>query len=267
MNRHPWSLVAVAALLGAACASPRAPSTVPAPTPVAPVPSVAPASPLGASRQLVVVVTPAWDSTSGTLRRFERGDTGAPWKPVGEPVPVVVGRTGLAWDAGSPLPPAGAQVKREGDGRSPAGAFPLETAFGFEPAAAASWVRMPYLSLTPGTECVDDDVSSHYNTLVDRTAVSAVDWQSAERMRSIAQYRLGVVVGYNSAPPRRGGGSCIFLHIWSGPRSTTAGCTAFDAAALEALMRWLDPARAPMIVQLPAREYDAARSVWSLPAR
>lgn len=267
MIRHAPSLVSVVALAGLACATPRAPSVPPAPPAPSRGPAGATVDALAPSRQLVVVVTPAWDSTSGTLRRYQRDEAGAAWRPVGESVPVVIGRTGFAWAAGSPLAPAGAPVKREGDGRSPAGVFPLTTAFGFAPAASASWVRMPYLPLLAGTECVDDDASSYYNTLVDRDAVQKVDWASAERMRAIPQYRLGVVVGYNSAPPRRGGGSCIFLHIWSGPRSTTAGCTAFDAAALEALMRWLDPARAPIIVQLPAREYDAARPLWALPAR
>jgi D-alanyl-D-alanine dipeptidase len=215
----------------------------------------------------VVVVTPGWDSTAGMLRRFERDDVRGGWRPVGAPVAVVVGRTGLAWDGASSLAPAGAIVKQEGDGRSPAGAFPLDTAFGFAPvAASAAWVRLPYAPLLPGSECVDDAASVHYNTVVDRDAVARVDWTSAERMRQVGQYRLGVIVGYNAAPPRKGAGSCIFLHIWAGPRSTTAGCTAFDAVALEELVRWLDPAQRPMMVQLPAAEYGAARAGWGLPA-
>jgi L,D-peptidoglycan transpeptidase YkuD (ErfK/YbiS/YcfS/YnhG family) len=84
-------------------------------------------------------------------------------------------------------------------------------------------------------------------------------------MRSIEQYRLGVIVGYNAAPPKRGLGSCIFLHIWAGPGSTTAGCTAMDAGALGEAMTWLDPARRPTLVQLPSAAYARLREAWGLP--
>lgn len=234
----------------------------------APVPAGPPATrtPLDAARQLVVVVTPSWDVTSGALRRYERDNASQEWRPVVAPIPVVVGRTGLAWGEESLATSAQQPVKHEGDGRSPAGAFPLDTAFGFAPRADLSWLRVPYAALQPGSECVDDEASAYYNTVVDKAIVPRIDWNSAEHMRQISQYRLGVIVGYNASPPKRGRGSCIFLHIWSGPASTTAGCTAMDAGALELLMRWLDRSRQPMLVQLPAAEYARLRESWRLPA-
>src|SRR4051812_46581665 len=107
-----------------------------APVPTPPAPAQAsmqprPSSPLDGSTQMVLVVTPAWDSTSGTLRRFERDAPRGAWRPVGAPVAIVVGRTGVAWDDRLGTARAGEPVKREGDGRSPAGVFPLDTAFGF----------------------------------------------------------------------------------------------------------------------------------------
>jgi D-alanyl-D-alanine dipeptidase len=119
--------------------------------------------------------------------------------------------------------------------------------------------------LDQGSDCVDDVASRHYNTVVNRAAVPAIDWNSAEHMRAIDQYRLGVIVGYNAAPPRAGRGSCIFLHIWGGPGSVTAGCTAMEETHLRELMRWLAPERRPMIVQLPAGEMARMRAAWSLP--
>ncbi|MFL5574793.1 MAG: L,D-transpeptidase [Gemmatimonadaceae bacterium] len=225
----------------------------------------APPRPPDGARQLVVVTTPGWDSTSGTLRRFTRDRASDPWRADGPTVAVVVGRSGLARADGLPADVAGGAPKHEGDGRSPAGAFPLDTAFGFAPRDSVPWVRLPYVALEPGSECVDDGASAHYNTVVDRGAVARVDWASAERMRQVAQYRLGVIVGYNAAPPRPGRGSCIFLHVWAGPGSTTAGCTAFDAGALERVVRWLDPARRPVLVQLPADAYERLRERWRLP--
>ncbi len=227
-------------------------------------PTPAPRVALDAARQLVLVTTAGWDTTSGTLRRFVRDRPGEAWRADGDPVPVVVGRTGLAWGVGASAGQAGEPEKHEGDGRAPAGVFPLDTAFGFAPRGTVPWIRLPYLALEPGTECVDDGASVHYNAVVNRGAVSSVDWTSAERMREIDQYRLGVLVGYNTAPTR-GRGSCIFLHIWKGPGSTTAGCTAFDAGALEALLRWLEPARRPTLVQLPDAAYRRLRGPWGLP--
>lgn len=226
---------------------------------------VAPPPPLARAQQLVLVVTADWNATTGTLRRFTRGNASDAWRAEAAWVPVVIGRTGLAWGDESLAAALGQPIKHEGDGRSPAGAFPLDTAFGFAARSELSWLRLPYAALTPGADCVDDESSAYYNTVVDRATVPRVDWNSAEHMRQIAQYRLGVIVGYNAAPPARGRGSCIFLHIWSGPSSTTAGCTALDAGALESLMRWLDRAQHPVLVQLPAAEYDRLRSAWHLP--
>ena len=83
-------------------------------------------------------------------------------------------------------------------------------------------------------------------------------------MREIEQYAFGVHVAYN-APPRPARGSCIFLHVWAGPGSVTAGCTAMTEQALRALMGWIDPARRPMLVQLPAVALDRVRERWALP--
>jgi D-alanyl-D-alanine dipeptidase len=215
-----------------------------------------------AARQLVLVVTPGWDTTSGTLRRYVRAGARAPWRRVGATVPVVVGVSGLAWGAdslGAPDDPR----KREGDGRSPAGVFPLDSAFGFAPAMSST--RMPYVPLLAGTECVDDTASVRYNTVVDRERVPRVDWKSAEHMRRIDQYQVGVMVGYNKRPVTTGRGSCIFLHIWNGPGSSTAGCTAFPRADVETLLAWLDPKRSPVLVQLPAAEYARLKKSWLLP--
>lgn len=215
------------------------------------------------SQQLVVVTTPNWTSTTGTMQRFERGAQSPEWRPLASAVPVVVGRTGLAWGIGFEYGIPADPKKREGDGKAPAGIFPLDTAFGFAP--RGSLVKLPYVRLLPTTDCVDDTASAHYNTVVDRAAVDRVDWSSAEHMREVAQYKTGVIVGYNASPPVRGRGSCIFLHIWNGPDSHTAGCTAFDESKLQEVINWLDPKKRPLLVQLTAADYARLRDRWSLP--
>lgn len=238
----------------------------------APTPAVTPFAnnALGNSTQLVVVTTPGWDSTAGVLRRFTRADVHSSWHADGVAVPIVVGRTGIAWGvgfdhlAGAGTPTAGPR-KVEGDGRAPAGVFPLDTAFGFAAPDSMSWVKLPYIQLTPSTECVDDTASVHYNAVVDRSATATIDWKSSEHMRKVSQYQLGIIVGYNASPPVKGRGSCIFFHIWAGARSATVGCTALDVKKLEKLVAWLDPRARPVVVQLPAPVYARVRREWGLP--
>ena len=223
-------------------------------------------APLDASEQIVVVVTPNWTSTTGTMQRFERATPASAWSSLEPGISVVVGRTGIAWGVGFDGVSTEGPHKHEGDGKAPAGVFPLDTAFGFAPRDSMSAVKLPYVQLLPTTDCVDDTASAYYNTVVDKASVPRVDWNSAEHMRDVAQYKIGVIVGYNAAPPVKGRGSCIFLHIWTGPDSHTAGCTAFDEGKLRDVMQWLDPAKRPLLVQLTANDYASLRVRWKLPA-
>ena len=225
-----------------------------------------PRAEVDASQQLIVVITPDWTSTVGTLTRFDRATPTSAWSRLESPIPIVVGRTGIAWGVGFEDVSAEGPHKHEGDGKAPAGIFPLDTAFGFAPRDSMPSVRLPYVQLLPTTDCVDDTASAHYNTVVDRAAVPRVDWNSAEHMRQVSQYKIGVIVGYNASPPIKGRGSCIFLHIWAGPDSHTAGCTAFDETKLREVMLWLDPNKRPLLVQLTADEYKKLRASWRLPA-
>jgi D-alanyl-D-alanine dipeptidase len=212
------------------------------------------------------VTAASWDTIPATLTRFERASGTSAWQVVTPAVPVVLGK-GLAWGAGlNDAASESGPVKHEGDGRSPAGAFRLGSAFGFGPADTIGRLRVPYLQLTPATDCVDDSASSHYNTLAERTAAAHVDWTSAEHMRAIdPDYRYGIVVDHNTAPRTPGRGSCIFMHIWEGPTTPTAGCTALDPQQLADILRWLDASADPVLVQLPRTVYDAHRAAWALP--
>jgi hypothetical protein len=224
------------------------------------------------STQIVVVTTDNWNAPQGMLRHYEREHPGNPWKVVGEPFAVMVGKTGLGWGSGVlTLDPssrnASDPVKKEGDGKAPAGVFRLSQAFGYAPQEQPGW-KMPYVSLTGSTECVDEERSKFYNTLVDTTTVSP-DWgghENEKMRRSDDLYRWGIVVDHNANPPVAGGGSCIFMHIWRGPGQPTVGCTAMPQADLESLLGWLAPERKPLLVQLPAAEYQKARHRWNLPA-
>lgn len=215
-------------------------------------------------RQAVLVLADGWDSTQATLRLYERAAKG-PWKAVGAPVSTVIGRKGLAWGRG--LVPSGAQgpVKREGDGKAPAGVFALGFAFGYDPPGTRR-LKIPYRRMTDAFECVDDEASPEYNRIVEITPAAPKAWASSEAMRRKDElYRLGVTVDHNANPPQPGAGSCIFLHIWQGPASSTSGCTAMARKDLERVTAWLDPARNPVLVQLPVSEHAAFAKLHGLP--
>lgn len=241
-------------------------ATAPAPGPI----------PDGA-RQLITVTTASWTATDGELRRYER-EPGGEWTPVGAAVPVVVGRSGLGWGRGlhGADQPEG-PVKAEGDGRAPAGVFRLSASFGY---ADAEPTGLPYIPAGPDLRCVDDAASASYNLV--RPMAPDADWQSHERMRrSDDLYRIGVIVAHNgpgvdaallpagasvaSERPVAGSGSCIFLHVWRGPGTSTAGCTAMPDARLQEVMAWLDADAAPVLVQLPAPLAATLRQPWGLP--
>jgi zinc D-Ala-D-Ala dipeptidase len=220
------------------------------------------------SRQCVVVLTDTWASTAGVLHAFERDRATASWKERGPGIAVVVGRNGLGLGRGLVrLVLKGAPDKKEGDDRAPAGIFRLSSAFGYAPAQSAAWVKLPYLALSKRIEGIDDPNSRYYDKLVDRSKIAKIDWRSSEQMRrDDVLYKWGVVVEHNPAA-LPGAGSCIFLHIWKSSSAPTAGCTAMPESDLVTLIRWLNPARQPILVQMPRAAYHSVRAKYGLPSQ
>jgi D-alanyl-D-alanine dipeptidase len=226
--------------------------------------------PFAESLQTLVVTTSEWDAVQGTARLYERKNSKSQWNPVGDAFPIVVGRSGLAMDESLvndvmrtsqlTVKPV---VKHEGDGRSPAGLFPLTFAFGSKTSPAT---KLAYTDLKEFTECVDDVNSNYYNTVVDRLQVGNYDWKSSEKMLAVGEaYERGVFVAYNAFPPQKGNGSCIFLHIWKDANSGTSGCTAMKRSDIETLLARLDPAKNPYLVQFPLDVYASHQRSWKLP--
>lgn len=195
--------------------------------------------------QVVVVITPAWESTSGMMWRMSK--EGAGWRVEREPVAVTVGHKGLGLGVG--LHPQGlpGPEKSEGDRRAPAGVFLIESAFG---TGVEKKAKLSYRRTTKDDLWVDDPASSHYNQWVD--AGVRRDWSSAEVLRrEDGLYELAIVVGHNRNPVIKGRGSAIFMHRWYGPGRSTIGCTAMDRSDLRALFEWLEARYRPVIIQAP----------------
>lgn len=224
-------------------------------------------APLHGARQLVVVTSAGWDADHGQLQAFQHD--GQRWQAHGAAFDVALGRSGSGWGIGLHPASADGPHKREGDGRSPAGIFAIGSGFGY---AASGIGALPYQAMAADHWCMDVPASPLYNRIVDARQVgSAAVAGSSEPMRldlandGDIRYRNGFVIAHNP-DNQPGAGSCIFAHLRRNPVETTAGCTAMDAAAMEALLRWLDPAAQPRFVLLPQAQYRQLQAAWQLPA-
>ncbi len=246
-----------------ACGRSEPPPPVKPITPITPITTNDPAIPATA-RELVTAITDDWSSTHATLQRWRRDDTA--WHRDGEPWPGVIGKSGAGWGAGlhgtgAPAGHAG-PTKREGDGKSPAGVFALRGTYGYAKAPPAGTQRA-YTAIDEAWKCVDDPASVHYDQILDQRTITPIDWTSAEDMRRRDDLYTWVVDVAHNPARQPGGGSCIFLHVWSGPDSSTTGCTAMAEPQLVELITTLDPTA--VFVLLPKTEYAALASAWQLP--
>lgn len=218
------------------------------------------------SQQLVLVTIPDWNADHGMLRSYQRDGRG--WREVRPAQPVTIGRAGAGWGLGLNDVQSTGPLKREGDGRSPAGVFSIGEAFGY---AAAAATDLHYQALSDSDYCVDVSGSPLYTRIVDARVVGAAAVaESTEPMRrdlhadGDQRYRLGFVIQHN-AQAQPGGGSCIFAHLWKSPSDATTGCTAMSDATMQSLLGWLRPDQQPIFVLLPEGEYARLQHAWHLP--
>jgi len=223
-------------------------------------------SPLQKSRQAIVVITPNWNANQGKLQYVERKTTKQAWHSKYPSIPVVVGQNGLGWGVNfQSFAKKGEPLKTEGDDRSPAGIYPVTTAFGFS-SLFRSRNKLPYIHIRRDTVCVDDPHSRYYNQIINAANIKHPDWHSAEQMHDYTiSYQWGLQVGYNTKLLKPQAGSCIFIHIWRTPTDGTAGCTAMTKTHLKYILNRLDLSKNPVLIQLPKTVYHRFQKIWHLP--
>lgn len=142
-----------------------------------------------------------------------------------ETMPCAIGKGG-ACDAAE---------KREGDGRTPLGQWPIRAALLRPEVGLAPPRNLPWRWLRPTDGWSDDSADPAYNR-----PVRHPHRFSAERMwRDDGLYDAVLVLGHNDRPPIAGAGSAIFLHL----RGTkpTEGCVAIGREAMAHLLARLTP--------------------------
>jgi L,D-peptidoglycan transpeptidase YkuD (ErfK/YbiS/YcfS/YnhG family) len=194
--------------------------------------SAFPEDKIGKSRKILLVTTN--NSIFFTERKiFAMERIGNQWKPAFEPFSAVVGRNGFA------LP----GEKREGDGKTPSGIFPLKMTFGYDESIKT---KMPYRQALLDDLWIDDVNADDYNRWVKKGATQAKSYEKMRRDDNL--YKYGIVIEYNTNPVIKGYGSAIFFHIWGGENVTTEGCVAVSEENILKILEWLDPKAEPFII-------------------
>jgi L,D-peptidoglycan transpeptidase YkuD (ErfK/YbiS/YcfS/YnhG family) len=213
------------------------PAPAPKPKPTTPAPQPKPPAPLlvqqladvGNARQVVIVTSSSWTTDVATLQTFEKDTAG--WHAVFPAMPAHIGRAGFSAD------------KHEGDLKTPAGKYGFGTMFGQR---ANPGVKFPYRQADSQSVWVDDVNSPYYNTWQENAALSGEHLASSGYSTA---YAYAAAIAYNVNPIVKGKGSAIFLHVSTG--GGTAGCVSIAQSSLLQVLRWLDPAKAPVIVMGP----------------
>ena len=125
--------------------------------------------------------------------------------------------------------------KREGDGTTPVGCWPLRRLFYRPDREASIKTALPNGPIEPSAGWCDDPDAAHYNQLIKLPYPAR-----HERLwREDQLYDLLVVLGYNDSPPLPGAGSAIFLHVARPDYGPTEGCVALAKNDLRTLLESL----------------------------
>lgn len=122
--------------------------------------------------------------------------------------------------------------KREGDGATPAGRFPLRRVLYRPDRLAAPATGLPTMALTPQDGWCDDPGDAAYNRPVrlPYPARHELMW------REDGLYDIVVVIGHNDDPVAPGMGSAVFLHVARDDYGPTEGCVALALDDLRAVL-------------------------------
>jgi L,D-peptidoglycan transpeptidase YkuD (ErfK/YbiS/YcfS/YnhG family) len=147
----------------------------------------------------------------------------------------------LHWSRGSAVAAVGrAGVKadkREGDGATPAGTYPLVSVLYRKDRVAPPTSHLPVRPLAPNDGWVDAPSDARYNRFVELPYPASAE----EMWREDELYDVLIVIGYNMEPVIPGAGSAIFLHVATPDFAPTAGCVAITKEVLLGLIALLGP--------------------------
>ncbi len=127
--------------------------------------------------------------------------------------------------------------KKEGDGCTPIGSFPLRELWYRADKMPAPKTNLPLKIITQNDGWCDDVNSPYYNNHVNLP----YSFSHEKLWRDDYVYDLIIPLGYNDSPIVKGKGSAIFLHIAKPDYSGTEGCVALSKLDLLEILPLLSP--------------------------
>ncbi|WP_097090577.1 L,D-transpeptidase family protein [Novosphingobium sp. Chol11] len=125
--------------------------------------------------------------------------------------------------------------KREGDGCTPLGEWPLRGVLLRQGKIDPAAIQLPWRWVREGDGWSDDPADPAYN----RPVHLPRPFSAESLLREDDAYDVIIILGHNDAPPVPGQGSAIFLHLSEG--RPTAGCIAIDRGDMLKLLPMLAP--------------------------
>lgn len=124
-------------------------------------------------------------------------------------------------------------TKQEGDGKTPIGRFALRRLWYRADRVKRPQTALPISIIRQKSGWCDDIKADFYNRPVTRPCAF-----SHERLwRHDRLYDMIVELGHNDAPPEKGAGSAIFLHLEKNNYRPTLGCIAINRQAMNIVLR------------------------------
>ena len=151
----------------------------------------------------------------------------------GNDIPCALGRSGIAW------------IKREGDGITPAGQWPLRRILYRADRIGQLDCHLPAIPLARHHGWCDAPDDPAYNSQVGLPYPA-----SAEQLwRDDPLYDVIIVLGHNDDPVIPGKGSAVFFHIARDGYLPTEGCVAITLADMKGVLQQCGPDTLMKIVE------------------
>lgn len=164
----------------------------------------------------------------------------------GRKIPCVVGYNGIKQD------------KKEGDGGTPIGTFPLRQVWYRADKIDKPVTDLPTRVITQNDGWCDDSSSPLYNRWVD---LSKPFTKSHEKLwLENDLYDIIVEIGYNDETIEKGKGSAIFMHVARPNFTPTDGCVALKLSDLKELLQSLKPGSEITIKESGISVYSSPRA-------
>lgn len=186
----------------------------------------------GDAQQVIVVLATSYGTISATFKNYEK--VSGIWQLINSGG-AVVGKAGFR------------DNRHEGDMSTPTGKYGISFMFGN---ADNPGVKFTYKKVQVGDYWVSNKIIEEYNVWMHYDGTDAdARFYDYEALWEQPLYKYAAVIDFNYGPDRvLGKGSGIFLHIAPYSGGGTAGCVGVSEGNLISILKWLDPAKKPVII-------------------